>query len=258
MDRERQGAYLRAMGIVPWRPAMQPEPGAADVSVITEPVTGSEPESAGENMPERAASSVPVSGDAPDIGAMDWAGLQQLVSVCTRCALSEGRTQTVFGTGDRQARVMVVGEAPGAEEDRRGEPFVGRAGGLLDNMLLAMGQPRPKVFIANIVKCRPAGNRDPSDAEAAACASYLNRQIELVAPEVILAVGRVAARSLLARDEKLGALRGRLHEFSLPGSDAVVPVVVTYHPAYLLRSPDRKGLAWQDLKLVRAALGEAS
>lgn len=254
MERERQGAYLRAMGIVPWRPAAV-VPAQADATpraaAVVTPQAGNEAQA--QPHPDTATEVPPADGDAPD-PLMDWTALQEAVAGCTRCALAAGRTQTVFGVGKRDARLMVIGEAPGAEEDRRGEPFVGRAGQLLDNMLLAMAQPRPQVFIANIVKCRPPRNRDPADEEAAACAPYLDRQIRLVSPEVILASGRVAAQKLLGTDQAVGKLRGRVHEYRVPGSEAVVPLVVTYHPAYLLRSPDQKGRVWQDLKLAMTCL----
>jgi len=179
----------------------------------------------------------------------DWAALEAAVSVCTRCALSQTRTQTVFGVGNRRADWMIIGEAPGQEEDRRGEPFVGRAGKLLDEMLLAVGLDRGSVFIANILKCRPPNNRDPSNEEAEACRSYLDRQIELVAPKIILAVGRIAAQRLLQTDAPVGRLRGRIHTI-----DGGLPVVVTYHPAYLLRSPTQKRRSWDDLVLARRTL----
>ena len=147
---------------------------------------------------------------------------------------------------------MIIGEAPGAEEDRRGEPFVGRAGKLLDEMLLAIGMQRESVFIANILKCRPPNNRDPAADEAAACRGYLDRQIELISPQIIVAVGRIAAQHLLATDAPVGRLRGRRHQLSGSG----IPVVVTYHPAYLLRSPTQKRKAWQDLVLARQVLRE--
>lgn len=178
-------------------------------------------------------------------GAPDWDTLCVAVAGCTRCGLSATRTQTVFGTGDRSAQVMVIGEAPGFEEDRQGEPFVGRAGQLLNSMLKAAGFDRRDVFIANILKCRPPGNRNPQPGEAAACLPYLRRQIELVAPRVILCVGRIAAQNLLATAAPLGTLRGTVHRH-----DSGVPVVVTYHPAYLLRSPGEKRKAWEDLKFV--------
>lgn len=182
----------------------------------------------------------------------DWADLETLVPACERCGLCRGRTQTVFGVGDRRADWFIVGEAPGAEEDLRGEPFVGRAGQLLTEMLRAMGLARERVFIANVLKCRPPGNRDPAPAEIAACLPYLERQISLVQPRIVLVVGRIAAQSLLATDEPLARLRGRVHHFG----PARVPLVVTYHPAYLLRSPAEKRKAWEDLKFARRALAD--
>jgi DNA polymerase len=178
---------------------------------------------------------------------LDWDPLREAVAACTRCPLHAGRTQTVFGVGRRDARWMIIGEAPGAEEDRRGEPFVGRAGQLLDSMLRALGPGREQVYIANVLKCRPPGNRDPRPEEAASCRAYLDRQIELVAPTLIIAVGRIAAQTLLATGEPLGKLRGRLHALG----ERRWPMLVTYHPAYLLRSPGEKRKAWQDLLLAR-------
>jgi DNA polymerase len=163
------------------------------------------------------------------------------------------RTQTVFGVGSPDADWMLIGEAPGAEEDRRGEPFVGRAGKLLDEMLRALGMSRDEVFIANILKCRPPNNRDPAQSEAEACRSHLDRQIELVGPRLILAVGRIAAQQLLGSGEPVGRLRGRVHRLEKQG----VPVVVTYHPAYLLRTPAQKREAWKDLCLARRVIGQA-
>jgi DNA polymerase len=170
----------------------------------------------------------------PDRVPADWDSLAAIVRDCRLCGLCETRTQTVFGVGNRSARLMVIGEAPGAEEDRQGEPFVGRAGQLLNAMLRAAGFAREEVFIANVLKCRPPHNRDPSDEEAESCLPYLRRQIELVNPNAILCVGRIAAQRLLGTDSPIGRLRGRLHD--LDGR----PVIVTYHPAYLLRSPGEK------------------
>lgn len=175
---------------------------------------------------------------------LDWDSLSSRIVRCTACDLHRGRTQAVVGTGDRQAAWMIIGEAPGAEEDRRGEPFVGRAGQLLNAMLQAVGLARAQVYIANIVKCRPPDNRDPRPEEAECCAPFLRRQIELVEPRLILAVGRVAAQRLLGTDVPVGKLRGRLHHIN----DPPIPVVVTYHPAYLLRSPREKAKVWQDLQ----------
>jgi DNA polymerase len=181
----------------------------------------------------------------------DWAELEATVRECRLCGLCETRTQTVFGVGDRQARLMVIGEAPGAEEDRQGEPFVGRAGLLLNAMMRAAGFERGEYFLTNVLKCRPPHNRDPSDEEVERCLPYLRRQIELVAPCAILCVGRISAQRLLGTDAPLGRLRGRVHDFD------GVPVVVTYHPAYLLRAPGEKRKSWDDLKLALKVLGGA-
>ncbi|MDH4047864.1 MAG: uracil-DNA glycosylase [Gammaproteobacteria bacterium] len=182
----------------------------------------------------------------------DWEQLRQLVADCKRCPLHESRTQTVFGVGSRNAQLMIIGEAPGAEEDRRGEPFVGRAGKLLDEMLRAIGFSRSDVFIANVLKCRPPNNRDPSAEEAGMCRRHLERQVELLQPMLVLAVGRIAAHHLLHTDAPLGQLRGRTHSLN----DGKLPLIVTYHPAYLLRSPTQKRKAWEDLCTVRKLLTE--
>jgi DNA polymerase len=184
---------------------------------------------------------------AADPAGHDWDGLAAAVSGCTLCALHRTRTQTVFGVGRRDAELLIIGEAPGADEDRQGEPFVGRAGKLLNAMLRAIGLDREDVYIANILKCRPPNNRDPAPAEATACTPYLMRQIELLRPRAVLAVGRIAAQHLLQSDQAIGRLRGKALTFG-PGR---IPIVVTYHPAYLLRSPEAKAKTWQDLCLVR-------
>jgi DNA polymerase len=185
---------------------------------------------------------------APSASTTDpWVDLSARVAACTRCALHRGRTQTVFGVGRRDAELMVIGEAPGAEEDRQGEPFVGRAGQLLNAMLRAIRLPREQVYIANILKCRPPHNRDPSPEETGLCTEYLSEQIELVAPLALLGVGRIAAQWLLQTDLPIGRLRGRTHRFGARG----IPLIVTYHPAYLLRTPSAKANAWQDLCMVR-------
>ena len=171
-----------------------------------------------------------------------WVELKQAVSTCTACDLHKSRTQTVFGVGDEKAEWMLVGEAPGAEEDRLGEPFVGQAGRLLDNMLAAIGLARGRnVYIANVLKCRPPGNRNPQPEEVAKCSPFLVRQIELIQPKLIVAMGRSAAQTLLATDASNASRRGRVHRY------AGVPLVVTYHPAYLLRSLRDKAKAWEDL-----------
>jgi uracil-DNA glycosylase family 4 len=178
---------------------------------------------------------------------VDWPELRARVAACTRCTLCNTRTQTVFGVGNQTADWLIVGEAPGAEEDRQGEPFVGRAGQLLNSMLRAIGLAREQVYIANVLKCRPPGNRDPSAGEAAECLPYLEQQIALLKPKIMLAVGRIASQNLLRTDVTLGRLRQQVHRFGL----SQVPLVVTYHPAYLLRTPADKRKAWEDLKFAR-------
>ncbi len=175
----------------------------------------------------------------------NWAKLRQKVVACQKCELHQSRKQTVFGVGDHHADWLIIGEAPGAEEDRQGEPFVGRAGKLLNSMLLACGLQREQVFIANILKCRPPNNRDPKPEEAVTCSSYLREQIDLIQPQIILAVGRIAAQNLLETETPIGKMRGQQYEYA----DTGIPMVVTYHPAYLLRSPREKRKAWQDLQL---------
>ena len=226
LDERRRRAYLDAIGIDLWLPRGE----------------------AGLPMPESGASE----GETAEIGALDWDALRDRVSGCQRCELAATRTQTVFGAGRPGARWMIVGEAPGAEEDRRGEPFVGRAGKLLDEMLRAVGESRDSVFIANTLKCRPPNNRDPKADEVAACRPYLDRQIELVSPDIVLAVGRIAAQNLLGSDLPLGRLRGQRHQLG------ETPLIVTYHPAYLLRSPSQKRKAWDDLCLARRICREVA
>lgn len=178
---------------------------------------------------------------------LSWQELAQAVQGCTRCDLAKTRTQTVFGMGNPQAAWMIIGEAPGAEEDRQGEPFVGKAGQLLNQMLQAIRMPRESVYIANVLKCRPPNNRDPKPDEATNCRGYLERQIELVNPALIVVVGRIAAQNLLQTNEPLARLRGKEHLAPLSRT----PVIVTYHPAYLLRQPADKRKAWQDLLFAR-------
>jgi uracil-DNA glycosylase len=173
---------------------------------------------------------------------LDWSTLKERVAGCKDCPLHQKRTKTVFGVGDENADWLFVGEGPGAEEDAKGEPFVGQAGRLLDNMLPAIGLKRGEnVYIANAVKCRPPGNRNPEPSEALACEPYLHRQIELIRPKLIVALGRVAAQNLLATDAAIASLRGRVHRYR------GTPLIVTYHPAYLLRSLPDKAKAWEDL-----------
>jgi DNA polymerase len=185
---------------------------------------------------------------AQELALLDLDALRERVVACTACGLCRGRHQAVFGMGPEQARWLVVGEAPGEQEDRQGLPFVGRSGQLLDAMLASVGMSRERdVFIANVIKCRPPGNRNPKPEEIAACSPYLMRQIALLKPERILVLGRFAAQTLLGTDAAIGSLRGRVHTLATDGRE--IPVVVSYHPAYLLRSPAEKARAWQDLRL---------
>jgi len=199
-----------------------------------------------------AAAPAPVAHAAPaadDIAGLDWEELIPAVRACTRCPLAASRTQGVPGVGDRAAEWLFIGEAPGADEDRQGEPFVGQAGKLLDAMLAGLGLQRGRnVYIANILKSRPPGNRDPKPDEVAACLPYLERQIDLIQPRLIVVLGRIAAQTLLVTDTPIGKLRGHVHQYR------GVPMVVTYHPAYLLRSPADKARAWADLVLARRTL----
>lgn len=185
------------------------------------------------------------------VAGMSWEELEQAVAACRACGLCEGRTHTVFGVGDLQPDWLVVGEAPGENEDLQGEPFVGQAGKLLDNMLGALGVGRRGgAYIANVLKCRPPGNRNPDPSEIAQCEPFLRRQVELLRPKIILAMGRFAVNTLLQTNEPIGRLRGRVHRYQ------DVPVVVTYHPAYLLRNLPDKAKAWADLCLAQAVLRE--
>jgi DNA polymerase len=236
MNDARRRALLDAIGIDVYMRRSLPRRSSASSDA---PDSGSPPE----------AVSLAASAAGAEAG-LDWDALRAMVSACTRCALSETRTQTVFGTGDVRARWMFIGEAPGADEDRQGEPFVGRAGQLLTSMIRSLGLRREDVYIANVLKCRPPGNRDPRPEEAAHCRGYLERQIGLVSPAIVVAVGRIAAQNLLATDEALARLRGKVHALGARGW----PLVVTYHPAYLLRSPGEKRKAWQDLLFARRVL----
>lgn len=236
-------AYLDALGIDVWtRRGSRRESRRETVIGPVADVANSRTDSSADASADSSA--------APE--DLDWIGLRQKVAACTRCALHKGRTQTVFGVGSETARCMIIGEAPGAEEDRQGEPFVGRAGKLLDEMLRAIGLERSEVYIANILKCRPPNNRDPSAEEANHCRGYLERQIDLLNPRLILAVGRIAAQQLLNTDAPVGQLRGTTHTLR----DGRLPMVVTYHPAYLLRSPLQKRKAWEDLCRARKLLAE--
>ena len=216
--------------------------------------------------PWKNAGAVPITATTAQVapGLLDWEGLEEAVARCTACGLCHTRQQTVFAAGCQDARWMFIGEAPGAEEDARGEPFVGQAGRLLDNMLAAIGLGREpagvgpsgtqtgpeSVYIANVIKCRPPGNRNPQPSEVAACKPFLQRQIELLQPRIIVVMGRFAAQALLATEASIASLRGRVHELALGARR--YPVLVTYHPAYLLRTLADKARAWDDLCLARA------
>lgn len=258
MEEQRRRQYLQALGIPLWMP--RPEywsASADDEALVRNPIAEPTEQAAAQPllaMPDNVqASEPPVLAASVVEPPEDWDGLRQRVVACRACVLAESRTQTVFGVGNLQARLLVIGEAPGVDEDRQGEPFVGRAGQLLNAMLRAMGYPREQVYIANILKCRPPGNRDPLPAEALHCWPFLRQQIQWVRPRLILAVGRIAAQNLLHTQVAVGELRGHIHR--LPELD--IPVVVTYHPAYLLRSPEHKGRAWTDLKLALRILDAA-
>jgi uracil-DNA glycosylase family 4 len=219
MDAEKL-SYLNAMGIQAWQ-LKEPLPSAAPLchSVATAPTIA--------------------------VPTTDWESLRAAVASCTACGLDKTRTQTVFGVGNQQAELMVIGEAPGLNEDKQGEPFVGRAGQLLTAMLEAIGFPRETVYIANILKCRPPNNRDPQVEEVSLCTPFLQKQIALVQPKLLLAVGRIAAHYLLNTKTALSQLRGKIHTYGSLNT----PLIVTYHPAYLLRSPKDKGKAYEDLQL---------
>ncbi|MFB1485541.1 MULTISPECIES: uracil-DNA glycosylase family protein [unclassified Thiocapsa] len=281
MDERRRLGYLSAMGVDVWMPrhvwagaVVSPEatllvapaldaPGQAAPSFDTpsaqsahqtQPFRAAAPEvepnpvapgpvESGAVEPDLLEPDLPDGPSSPAPARMDWEALETAVSGCRACGLCETRTNTVFGVGNRSADLLIIGEAPGADEDRAGEPFVGRAGQLLDRMLAGIGLAREQVYIANVLKCRPPGNRDPRPEEAKQCEAYLMRQIELLGPRAILCVGRVAAQHVLQTDAPLGSLRGRWLKFRT----GAIPLRVTYHPAYLLRSPEQKAKAWEDL-----------
>jgi uracil-DNA glycosylase family 4 len=248
MDLSRQ-ELLAAMGVDTWvlrehRPEVEPlEPRHVAATQIASPSPD-----IGELDRQALGKQEPIKAEATDeIGGLGWPALEQAVSVCTKCSLFETRKHTVFGVGSQQAQWMIIGEAPGADEDRQGEPFVGRAGRLLNNMLLSIGLNRDQVFIANILKCRPPNNRDPKPEEVEQCEPYLHQQVNLLRPKIILALGRIAAHNLLKTDAPLGRLRGKCYHYGATET----PLIVTYHPAYLLRSPQEKRKVWEDLLLAK-------
>jgi DNA polymerase len=268
MDSSRRKQYLEALGVEAWR---QRGPGEAQTlsgadAGVSPPVPAPEPSlpqrttpasNQKADMPKKFPSPLaPPAPAAPRAVPADWEGLKPAVAGCTQCKLCTTRTNTVFGVGLQSSPLMVVGEGPGADEDAQGEPFVGRAGKLLDEMLRAIGRSRKEsaadraVYIANVVKCRPPGNRDPEPDEVEACRPYLDQQIRLVKPRLIVALGRIAAQRLLSTDAPLSKLRGPLYEYGPEHT----PLLITYHPAYLLRSPGEKAKSWADLKRVHQFL----
>lgn len=252
MSEQRRKAYLDAMGITRYVRRDQ------HVEEITEGTQDRDVQTEVAGPTGQAGQASFSASPSPDISAkdcrqLDWPELEEVVTGCRACGLQTSRTQTVFGVGNQNADLLLVGEAPGADEDRQGEPFVGRAGQLLDAMLKAMGLDRRSVYITNILKCRPPGNRNPSLDEAATCRGYLDRQIQLIQPKIILAMGAVAAHNLLSTDEAVGRLRQREHSYE--NGTNHIPLRVTYHPAYLLRQPEMKAKSWHDLKLVMQKLG---
>ena len=262
----RQRAMLEEMGVRVFRPEppaglmdeAPPGPprggeaaGSAAAAAVARPATG--------GVAPRALAPVVARAPSGEVAGMDWEALEQAVAGCQACGLCRSRKNTVFGVGDRQARWLVVGEAPGETEDLQGEPFVGQAGQLLDNMLKALGLDRraggeQAVYVANVLKCRPPANRNPQPEEVLQCEPYLRRQVALLQPHIILALGRFAAQSLLQHTVAdvaavpLGKLRGQVHQYE------GVPVIVSYHPAYLLRTPQDKAKAWADLCLARGVM----
>ncbi|WP_288252470.1 uracil-DNA glycosylase [uncultured Hydrogenophaga sp.] len=256
----RQRAMLAEMGVKVWTPAPArvplAEPAAAAPAPVQPPARppqAREPAARAPIVPTTPATAAPVSIAPPaparaDIAQLDWPALRDAVAGCRACSLCESRRNTVFGVGHTEADWMIVGEAPGEQEDRQGQPFVGPAGQLLDAMLRACGRDRQAedargVFIANVLKCRPPANRNPAPEEVVQCEPFLSRQVALVKPKLIIAMGRFAVQSLLKTTEPIGRLRGRVHRYE------GVPVIVTYHPAYLLRTPVDKAKAWADLCL---------
>ena len=238
---ERRRQYLETIGIDLWVKRTRAASAVAPAAAAAAPEVVSA-------APEVVSAAPEVVAAAPE-AAMEWQQLLEEVRRCTLCPLHSTRTQGVLGVGPKRADWLVIGEAPGAEEDRRGEPFVGAAGQLLDAMLRAIGlDRRTNVYIANVLKSRPPNNRDPRPEEVEACLPYLVRQIALLQPKIMLAVGRIAAQNLLGTDAPLGRLRGRVHHFG----ERQTPLVVTYHPAYLLRTPADKRKAWEDLKFARS------
>lgn len=246
MDNTTRLEYLEAMGIESWQLRQQPtflaESPAVEPIIAIEPVIAMQQNPIPPEIPIAAVLSPPIV-TPPPMPSDNWETLQNEVANCRKCALCQTRTQTVFGTGNKNPDWLFIGEAPGEQEDLQGQPFVGAAGSLLTEMLRAISLSREDIFIANILKCRPPNNRDPHADEMAACRPFLERQIALLKPKIIIAVGRIAAQQLLNTHETIGKLRGKVYSVNN------VPLVVFYHPAYLLRSLSQKSKAWQDLQL---------
>jgi uracil-DNA glycosylase len=261
---ERQLAMLREMGIRVWpthaadpssahatplamAPAMRVSVDDADATLVDDGSSSNDAPAAAQEEP--SVRRVQIGPRPQGVHSMDWGALREAAGACTACKLCAERKQVVFGAGSTQAQWLIVGEAPGEQEDLQGEPFVGKSGQLLDAMLRAIGltrgaaEPRHQVYIANTIKCRPPGNRNPQPDELAQCEPFLIRQVGLLQPRIILAMGRFAVQSLLRSSEPVGQLRGRVHRYQ------GVPLIVTYHPAYLLRNPQDKARAWDDLCL---------
>jgi DNA polymerase len=269
MDERLRLAYLEALGIPVWVSRAVTAHDAVGVNADLPPASPcgsafmptpprdetSEAVGVNADLPAAARCGSALRPTSPsDVSTLDWDALRERVAGCMACALHASRTQTVFGVGNAQAGLLIIGEAPGQEEDRRGEPFVGRAGQLLDAMLQAIGLDRQTVYIANVLKCRPPNNRTPSLEETAACEGFLRRQIALIGPKLILSVGAVSARNLLGTEVAVGKLRGIVHRYGATG----IPVLVTYHPAYLLRQPAEKAKAWEDLQLAAKLLRDTA
>lgn len=244
-----------ALGLGPdWRPKTPGDGGALSAVVPAAAPAAPDALSAVRGEDDAAGGDMAAAPSARPPAGADWETLRGQALACRACRLCETRRQVVFGVGDPQAVCMVVGEAPGAEEDRRGEPFVGEAGQLLDQMLLAVGLSRERgAYIANVLKCRPPANRDPQPDEISMCRPFLQAQIRLLGPRLILALGRFSAQVLLDTDARVGALRNRAHVYRIDETNEI-PVVVGYHPAYYLRRPEEKRLAWEDLLRVRRLL----
>ena len=241
---------------VPSAELVQAPPDAIQIDqppIFTPPVTTSTPSEVVQVPSDHDQTDQPpttVSSSDSAVHELDWESLQQRVANCTACALCKTRTQTVFGVGNRQADLMLIGEAPGADEDAIGEPFVGPAGKILNDMLYAIDLKRESVYIANVIKCRPPDNRNPLPDEMGACNAFLQRQIHLIQPKLIVAVGGVAAHHLLSTDTAIGKLRGQRFEYG----ETKIPLIATYHPAYLLRRPTEKRRSWQDLQFIRQTI----